>query len=112
MDKTELLRYFSGSDFFHSLSNGELKLYILLLARADDIDVSCKISFREIEKIEGRLMVLKRLKSRMTSLEKYGLAAFEKIEEWPHGELTFKLKRPCIQCRADADKKSKTSWKR
>ncbi|GEM_PF-6837645 len=96
MDKLELLRYLSGSDFFHLLSNGELKLYILLLASADDVDVSCKISFREIEKIGRRLMALKRLKSSMTSLEKYGLAAFEKIEKWPRGELKFRLKRPSV----------------
>ena len=94
MNKTELLKHFSSSDFFHLLSNGELKLYILLLANAGDIDVSCKISFREIEKIGRELMALKKLKSSMTSLEKYGLAAFEKIEEWPHGELKFRLKRP------------------
>ena len=96
MDKAELLQYLSGSDFFHLLSNGELKLYILLLASADDVDVSCKISFREIEKIGRKLMALKKLKSSMTSLEKYGLAAFEKIEEWPHGELKFRLKRPSV----------------
>ncbi|MBI5048585.1 MAG: hypothetical protein HZB54_06535 [Deltaproteobacteria bacterium] len=94
MDKVELLRYLSGSNFFHLLSNGELKLYILLLASADDIDVSCKINFREIEKIGRRLTALRKLKSSMASLERYGLASFEKFEEWPHGELKFKLKRP------------------
>ena len=96
MDKAELLQYLSGSDFFHLLSNGELKLYILLLASADCVDVPCKISFREIEKVGRGLMALKKLKSSMTSLEKYGLAAFEKIEEWPHGELKFRLKRPPV----------------
>ena len=96
MDKAELLQYLSGSDFFHLLSNGELKLYILLLSSADCVDVPCKISFREIENIGRGLMALKKLKSSMTSLEKYGLATFEKIEEWPHGELKFRLKRPPV----------------
>lgn len=94
MDKAELLQYLSGSDFFHLLSNGELKLYILLLANADDIDVPCKTNFREIEKIGRRLTVLRKLKSSITSLERYGLVLFEKIEEWPHGELKFRLKMP------------------
>ncbi|MBI5874788.1 MAG: hypothetical protein HZB81_02910 [Deltaproteobacteria bacterium] len=94
MDKIELLRYLSNSDFFHLLSNGELKLYVLLLASADAVDIPCKISFGEVEKIGRRLTALKKLKSSITSLEKYGLAVFEKIEEWPYGELKFRLTRP------------------
>ena len=94
MNKIELLRHLSSSDFFRFLSNGELKLYILLLASADDVDVPCKISFGEVEKIGRRLTGLKKLKSNITSLEKHGLAVFGKIEEWPYGELKFRLKRP------------------
>lgn len=96
MNKIELLRYLSGSDFFHLLSNGELKLYVLLLASADDVDTACKISFKEVEKIGRRLTSLKKLISSMASLEKYGLASFEKIEKWPDGELKFRLKRPPV----------------
>ncbi|MBI3753282.1 MAG: hypothetical protein HY266_04450 [Deltaproteobacteria bacterium] len=94
MNKVELLRHLSNSDFFRLLSNGELKLYILLIASADDVDAACKISFKEIEKIGRRLTALRKLKSSMASLERYGLASFEKIEEWPYGELKYRLKRP------------------
>ncbi|MBI3399409.1 MAG: hypothetical protein HY026_09315 [Deltaproteobacteria bacterium] len=114
MDKVELLRHLSKSDFFPLLSKGELKLYILLLARADDVDAVCKISFKQIEKIGRRLAALKKLKSSMASLEKYGLAAFEKIEEWPYGELRFRLKRPLPavsgQMRAKRDRR--VGWQR
>lgn len=114
MDKIELLRYLSDSDFFRLLSNGELKLYILLLARADGINTPSKISFKQIEKIGRRLTSLKKLISSIASLEMYGLAVFEKIEGWPHGELSFMLKNPGIpaETKSDTNKIRRIRWQK
>lgn len=94
MDKIKPLRYLSNAGFFPLLSNGELKLYILLLINASAVDTIEKISLKQIEKADGKMPSPSELKAIMTSLERYGLAVMERITEWPTGKLVFRLKRP------------------
>lgn len=94
MDKMEFLRHLSGADFFPLLSNGELKLYILLLVNASAVDTIEKINLKQIEKANGKMPSLSELKAMMVSLERYGLAHLEGVTGWVSGMLRYRLKRP------------------
>src|SRR3972149_8029754 len=106
MDKIKPLRYLSNSDFFPLLSNGEVKLYLLLLINASAVDTIEKISLKQIKKAEGKMPSPSELKAIMTSLERYGLAVMERVTEWPTGKLVFRLKRP-VKCVTGVNKKGR-----
>lgn len=93
MNKRDCLRNLSDSRFFPMLANGEMKLYILLLAWASEIGEPCAMNLKQIEKVTGKMPSLPKLKSTMAALEKYELVKFEAIEDWPHGNLRFRLKQ-------------------
>lgn len=112
MEKIELLRYLSNADFFPLLSNGELKLYILLLVKASDIETIEKMGLKEIKKANGNMPSLAELKATMASLERNGLAVMEEIKGWPDGELRFRLKRPLITAVAYRGRKGRIKWQK
>ncbi len=112
MEKIELLRYLSNADFFPLLSNGELKLYILLLVKASDIETIEKMGLKEIKKANGNMPSLAELKATMASLERNGLAVMEEIKGWPVGELRFRLKRPFITAGAYRGRKRRIKWQK
>ncbi|OGP41525.1 MAG: hypothetical protein A2235_11595 [Deltaproteobacteria bacterium RIFOXYA2_FULL_42_10] len=94
MDKVDLLRNLSNTNFFSLLTNGELKLYILLLVNAPEIGAVGEISLPQLEKVSGTIPSLSEIKTMMASLDKYGLAILEKVTAWPTGKLRFRLKAP------------------
>lgn len=97
MDKIEVLRYLSNADFFPLLSNGELKLFLLLLVNASEFDTVEKINLKQIEKANGKMPSLSELKTLMASLERYGLVVTERVAGRPpqaEGSLRFRLRKP------------------
>ncbi|MEK6546122.1 MAG: hypothetical protein AABZ28_06295 [Nitrospinota bacterium] len=97
MDKIGILRDLSNSNCFPLLTNGELKLYILLIVNLPDAEVSGRIEIEQIEKANGKSLAFTELKSMMDSLEKHGLATMNGIIEGhagKGGEMRFRLKRP------------------
>lgn len=94
MDKVDLLRNLSNANFFSLLTNGELKLYILLLVNTSEIGAVGEISLPQLEKANGTMPSLYELKTMMASLDKYGLAILEKVTMRPTGKLRFRLKAP------------------
>jgi hypothetical protein len=96
MNKIAMLRDISNSNYFPLLTNGELKLYILLLINSADTDVPEKIELEQIERANGKKLDFTELKFMMNSLERYGLAIMDEIIEGSGrgGEMIFKLQRP------------------
>jgi len=97
MDKIKVLRYLCTADFFPFLSNGELKLFLLLLVNASEFDTAEKINLKQIGMANGKTPSLSELKAMMASLERYGLAATEQITGHPlqtEGSLRFRLRQP------------------
>lgn len=96
MDKIEVLKYLSNADFFPLLSNGELKLYLLLLVNASKFDTVEKVYLRQIEKANGQMPCLSELKAMMASLERHGLAVTEQVTGHPQaeGSLRFRIRKP------------------
>lgn len=97
MDKIEFLRGLINLNCFSLLTNGELKLYILLLVNASGTEASNRIEMEQIERANGKNLASTELKSMMDSLEKYGLATMNGIIEGHAGkgsEMRFRLKRP------------------
>lgn len=97
MDKIEFLRGLINLNCFPLLTNGELKLYILLLVNASGTEVSSRIEMEQIERANGKNLASTELKSMMNSLERYGLATMDEIIEGTGSrgsEMKFRLKRP------------------
>lgn len=97
MDKIGFLKDLSNSNCFPLLTNGELKLYILLLVNSTDTDAPERIELEQIERANGKGLDSTKLKSMMNSLERYGLATMDKIIEDTGSrgsEMRFRLKRP------------------
>ncbi len=95
MDKIGILRDFSNSNCFPLLTNGELKLYILLLVNALGTEASGRIGMEQLEKANGKSLTSTELKSMMDSLERHGLATMDGIVEGhggKGGEMRFRLK--------------------
>jgi hypothetical protein len=96
MDKIEFLRNLINLNCFPLLTNGELKLYILLLVNALGSDASGRIEMEQIERANRKRLTLMELKSMMASLQKYGLAVMDEIIEGHDDkscEMRFRLKR-------------------
>lgn len=97
MDKIGILRDLSNSNCFPLLTNGELKLYILLLVNALGTEASGRIEMEQLEKANGKSLTSTELKSMMDSLERHGLATMDGIIEGhggKGGEMIFRLQRP------------------
>ena len=96
MVKIEFLRNLINLNCFPLLTNGELKLYILLLVNSLGTDTSGRIEMEQIERANGKRLTLIELKSMMASLQKYRLAVMDEIIEGhdgKSGEMRFRLKR-------------------
>lgn len=97
MDKMAVLRCLTSTDFFQLLSNGELKLYLLLLVNASEFDTVEKINLKQIGKANGKMPCLSELKAMMASLERHGLAVTEQVTGHPPqagSSLRFRLRKP------------------
>ena len=86
MDKIGILRDITNSNCFPLLTNGELKLYILLLVNSTDSDVPERIELEQIERANGKSLDSAKLKSMMNSLERYGLAILDEIIDGTSGK--------------------------
>ena len=86
MDKIGILRDITNSNCFPLLTNGELKLYILLLVNSTDSDVPERIELEQIERTNGKSLDSAKLKSMMNSLERYGLAILDEIIDGTSGK--------------------------
>src|SRR3990170_8206446 len=94
MDKIEILQYLTRAACFSLLSNGELKLYILLLVSASDVDTGAKINLKQIAEANGAMPPLSELRAIMATLERFGLAVLEDITGGAAGAVCYRLKMP------------------
>jgi len=94
MDKIEILKHLTRAACFSLLSNGELKLYILLLVSASDVDAGTKINLKQIAEANGAMPPLSELRVMMATLERFGLAVLEDITGGAAGALCYRLTRP------------------
>ena len=94
MDKIEILKHLTRAACFSLLSNGELKLYILLLVSASDVDAGTKINLKQIAEANGAMPPLSELRAMMSTLERFGLAVLEDIRGGAAGVLNYRLTRP------------------
>lgn len=97
MDKIAVLRCLIKRGFFPLLSDGELKLYLLLLVNASEFDTVEKVDLKQIEKANGKMPCLSELKAMMASLERHELTVMEQITGRPpqaKGSLRFRLRKP------------------
>ena len=95
MDKIEILQYLTRAACFSLLTTGELKLYILLLVSASDIDAGAEINLKQIAEANGTMPSQSELRAMMSTLERFGLAVLEDIRGGAAaGVLCYRLTRP------------------
>ncbi|MDI6775858.1 MAG: hypothetical protein QMD03_01225 [Syntrophales bacterium] len=75
MEKIEILAKLNKLNSFSALSTDELKLYILLLISARELNRKEQIDLEIIRRVFGEFFTIEQLKKMGVSLKRYGLAS-------------------------------------